>query len=114
MSNHIRLYFYQDVSLSIVNTNHAANHRWNDNHVAKVRLDWLRLSTRGSPFLSSNKLFHKLVADTVAREATAGTRVHESMKLGIGEVDKLMNLVSAVEKPLEWSPLLYFGGHFDN
>lgn len=52
MSNHLRLYFYLVEGFTIVDSNDASDHLWNDDHIAQVSSDWFRFLTRGSlPFL---------------------------------------------------------------
>jgi len=43
MSNHLWLDFHLIEFLARVNANNATNHLWNNNHIAKVCLDKIRL-----------------------------------------------------------------------
>lgn len=69
----------QRTHLSIVDTNHRANHLWDDDHVTKVSLDDSGLLIWGSLSLSLAELLdetHRLALET-ALEAPAGTGVDD-------------------------------------
>ena len=57
MTNHFGLDFYLIEGFSIVNSDNASNHFWNDNHVTQMGLDNLRLFTGSSfQFLTRNQI----------------------------------------------------------
>lgn len=52
MSNHLGLYFDLVEGFTIVDSNDASNHLWDNDHVAQVSSNWFGLLTWGSlPFL---------------------------------------------------------------
>ena len=88
MSNHLRLDFNLVEFLSGVDTDNAANHLWDDNHVSEVGLDevcllvWLGLLLRLTELLDQT---HRFALETTV-EPTAGTGVDDIAELVRGEV----------------------------
>jgi hypothetical protein len=88
VSNHLRLDFNLVEFLSGVDTDNAANHLWDDNHVSEVGLDevwllvWLGLLLRLTELLDQT---HRFTLETTV-EATAGTGVDDIAELVRGEV----------------------------
>ena len=90
MSNHLRLDFNLVKFLSRVNTDNAANHLWDDDHVSEVGLDevwllvWLGLLLCLTELLDQT---HRLALESSV-EPTAGTSVDDIAELVGGEVEE--------------------------
>ena len=90
MSNHLRLNLNLVEFLSGVDTNDAANHLRDDNHVSQVCLDkvgllvWLGFLLRLSQLLDQT---HRLALETTV-EPTTGTSVDNITELVGGEVEE--------------------------
>jgi hypothetical protein len=90
MSNHFRLDFNLVEFLARVDANDAANHLRNDNHVAKVSLDeirlliWLGLGLGLAQLLDQT---HGLALQATV-ESSAGTSVDDITELFGGEVEE--------------------------
>lgn len=91
MASHLRLYLHAVEDLSIIDSNNASNHLWDNNHVSQVCLNDRRLFVRWSSLFRQTQLFdetHRTAFET-SLETTTGT--------GMDKIDKLKN-----EQHHEW------------
>lgn len=90
MTNHLRLDFDLVELLSGVDTDNAANHLWDDDHVSQVSLDQIRLLVWLSLLLGLAELLdetHRLALQTTV-EPTASTGVDDIAELVGGKVEE--------------------------
>lgn len=90
VTNHLRLDFDLVELLSGVDTDNAANHLWNNDHVSQVSLDQIGLLVWLSLLLGLTELLdetHRLALQT-AVEPTTGTSVNDIAELVRGEVEE--------------------------
>lgn len=90
MTNHLGLDFDLVELLSRVDTNDAANHLRDHDHVSEVRLDEIRLLIGPSLLLRLTELLdqtHRLALETTV-EPTAGTGVDDIAELVGGEIQQ--------------------------
>ena len=97
-SDHFWLDFNLVEGLAVVDTDDGADHLWNDDHVAQVSLDnrWLliwRCFLLGFAQLLDQG--HRLALQA-AREASAGSAVHQLAQLLVRHVQELIQIDSAV------------------
>lgn len=85
-------------NLAVVNTNNAANHFWDNDHVTQVGLDALRLLHGVSCLLGLAQALQQLqgLSLQTAVEASAGTAVHKLSQLLIAEVQELIQVNTSV------------------
>ena len=90
MSNHLRLNFDLVELLSGVDTNNAANHLWDNNHVSEVGLDEVWLLVGLGLLLRLTELLDQThgLALKATVEATTGTGVNDIAELVGGEVQE--------------------------
>lgn len=105
---HLRLDLDRVEYLAVVDTDDAANHFGNDDHVTEVCLDDCGLFIRGSFFLSFAQFLDQAhgAALEAATKPTAGTCVNEFNELFIVHVKELVEVNSAVGERAEGSLLL--------
>ena len=90
MTDHLGLDLNLVELLSGVDTDNAANHLWDNNHVSEMGLDevwllvWSGLLLRLAQLLDES---HRLALETTV-ETTAGTGVNDVAELVRGEVEK--------------------------
>lgn len=105
---HLRLDLNGVEYLAVVDTNNAANHLRNDDHVTEVGLDDCGLFIRWSFLLSFAQFLNQThgAALEATAESTAGTCVNEFNKLLIIHIKELVEINSAVGERAEGSLLL--------
>ena len=111
VTNHLRLDFDLVELLSGVDTDNAANHLWDDDHVSQVSLDQIRLLVWLSLLLGLAELLdetHRLALQTTV-EPTASTGVDDIAELVGGKVEELVEVDSTVGKLAECSLCLDLG-----
>merc|ERR1712113_16491 len=111
VTNHFRLDFDLVELLSGVDTDDAANHFWDNDHISQVSLDQVRFLVWLSLLLGLAELLdetHRLALQT-AVESTASTSVDNIAKLVGGEVEELVEVDSTVGKLAECSLCLDLG-----
>ena len=94
--------------LSVVHTNNAANHLGDNDHVPEVGLDTSGTLTNSGLTLGLTKTLeegHVLALHPTVGEPPAGTSGEQVNELGIGQVEKLLEVNATVGKFTE-SPLL--------
>ena len=94
--------------LTVVHTNNAPNHLRDNDHVPKVGLDTSRALTNSSLTLGLTKTLqegHMLPLHATVGESPAGTSREQVNELGIGQVEKFLEVNATVGKFTE-SPLL--------
>jgi len=104
VSNHIRLDLNLDVALTVVHTNNGSNHLGEDDLVAHVSLDRLRLLVLGSLLLCPPQSLEKLGASlgcVSTCKVSACTCMEEVHQFGMSQIQQLVNLITAVEETTE-------------
>lgn len=89
MSHHTtHLDFHLVENFAVVNTNHTADHFWNNDHVSEVGLDDLWLLHGGSLLLCLTEALHKLKGFSLQTtvEASASTAMKQLGQLLIVEI----------------------------
>lgn len=106
VAKHLGLDLDGSERLAVVHTNNRANHLGNDDHIAQVRLDNLRLGTvNASDGLLGDaqllKQVQRLALKTTHSEATARTRREQLDELLVGELKQVLEVDAAVRKFLK-------------
>jgi len=112
VTNHLGLDLDLVELLSGVDTDDAANHLWDDNHVTEMGLDEVWLLIWLGLLLSLAELLdqaHWLALETTV-ESSAGTGMDEIAELFGGEVEELLEINTSVGELSEGSLGLLLGG----